>query len=349
MLRKVLLLSILVLAGGLSACTSQRVLNSMTSERGYTVSSSIPYDRKLGVALDVYMPNQVTDAPVIVFFYGGRWTNGDKAEYKYVGQALATRGFVVVIPNTRHYPQVHFPDFIKDGALAVKWARDNAKTYGGNPAKLFVMGHSSGAHIATMIGLNENYLKNVGGTRSWLKGVIGLAGPYDFLPITAPDMRDIFGQPDLYQYTQPIFFVDGQNPPLLLAHGEADKIISVENTRKLAAAVKRTGGAVETEIYPKLSHEMIIESFASVLRGRTDVLDKVENFVKRRAASASPYSSAITATPLSAPVEMEAPSLEVEDVPDAQISPVPVPEELLDDGAAAPPPQPVPVPVPATP
>lgn len=344
MLRKVLLLSILVLAGGLAACTSQKVLNSMTSERGYTLTSSVPYDgRKLGLTLDIYAPNQVTDAPVIVFFYGGRWTNGDKAEYKYVGQALATRGFVVVIPNTRHYPQVRFPDFIKDGAIAVKWARDNAKTYGGNPAKLFVMGHSSGAHIAAMIALNENYLKNVGGTRSWLKGMIGLAGPYDFLPITAPDMRDIFGQPDLYQYTQPVFFVDGRNPPLLLAHGDADKVIDVSNTRKLAAAVKRAGGAVETEIYPKLSHEMIINSFASALRGRTDVLDKVESFVKRRAASASPYSSAITATPLSAPAEAPAPMLEVEDIPDEQPSPVPVPAELLNEDAP-PPPAPEPAP-----
>lgn len=346
-MRRFLILSCVGLVLALGGCTSQKVLNSVTSERGYTLTSDVPYARNLGLNLDVYGPNKVTDAPVVVFFYGGRWTRGDKADYKFVGQALATRGFVVVVPNTRHYPQVRFPDFIKDGALAVKWARDNARQFGGNPAKLFVMGHSSGAHIASMIALNENYLKNVGGTRSWLKGMIGLAGPYDFLPITAPDMRDIFGAPDKYQYTQPVFFVDGAQPPLLLIHGDDDQVVPVDNTRKLAAAVKRVGGSVETEIYPRLGHETLINSFASLMRGRTDALDKTESFIKRRALAASPYSSAIVATPLDAPAPAEAaaPSLVVEDIPEAP-QPVPAPEDgaapaATPDEATMPPPQPI--------
>jgi acetyl esterase/lipase len=259
----------------------------------------VPYDRANNLTLDVYMPENAQNAPVVVFFFGGRWQKGDKSEFKFVGQALASRGFVTIIPNYRLYPRVRFPDFIKDGAKAVKWARDNAAHYGGKNDKLFVMGHSSGAHIAAMLALNEEYLKGVGGSRSWLRGMVGLAGAYDFMPITAPDLRDLFGPVDRFPYTQPIFFVDGQNPPMFLVHGEDDKTVEVSNSRNLAQSITKAGGPVETLIYPKMSHELIIGSFASVLRGRADVLDQVEDFIKRKArGQPTPRASSINATPL---------------------------------------------------
>lgn len=299
---RLLLLATAVLAAlfAASACTSQAVLNEFTTDKGYTLTTDVPYDRTNHLTLDVYSPNGRQNAPVVVFFFGGRWQQGDKSEYKFVGEALASRGFVAVIPKYRLYPQVRFPDFVKDGANAVKWARDNAAHYGGSASRLFVMGHSSGAHIAAMLALDEEFLKGVGGSRAWLRGMIGLAGPYDFMPITAPDLRDIFGPVERFPYTQPIFFVDGQNPPLFLVHGEDDKIIDVSNTRKLADAVARAGGPVETLIYPKMSHDLIIGSFASVLRGRSDVLDQVEDFIKRKSSGpVAPRPSAIQAAPLS--------------------------------------------------
>src|SRR3546814_11829589 len=80
--------------------------------------------------------------------------------------------------------------------------------------------------------------------------MIGLAGPYDFMPITAPDLRDLFAPVSRFAYTQPIFFVDGQNPPPFLVHGEADDLISADHTRKLAKAVEQAGGTVEPLLYP---------------------------------------------------------------------------------------------------
>lgn len=296
----------LALILALGACSSQAVLNDLTTSQGYTLTADVPYDRSNGLTLDVYSPNTARNAPVVVFFFGGRWQQGDKSQYKFVGQALASRGFVAVIANYRLYPKVRFPEFVKDGANAVKWAHSNAGQYGGDIGKLFVMGHSSGAHIAAMLALDNRFLAGVGGSRAWLRGMIGLAGPYDFMPITAPDLRDIFGPVDRFPYTQPIFFVDGQNPPLFLVHGENDEVVDVANTRKLAEAVSKAGGPVETLIYPKLSHQLIIGSFASVLRGRSDVLDQVEDFVRRRSSgppAARP--NAIPAAPLShdAPAE----------------------------------------------
>jgi len=308
---------------GLAGCTGQTMLNEFTSSRGYTLTSDVPYDAASKLTLDVYMPENVQNAPVVVFFYGKRWQGGDKSEYKFVGQALASRGFVAVIPNVRLYPRAYFPDFVKDGAKAVKWARANAAQYGGRADKLFVMGHNSGAHIASMLALNEEYLKGVGGSRNWLRGMVGLAGLYNFMPITAPDLRALFAPVDRFPYTQPIFFVDGNNPPLFLAHGEDDAIVPVSNTKTLAQSVTKAGGPVETLIYPKMSHDLIISSFASMLRGRADVLDQVEDFIKRKSSgrpAARP--SAINATKLNTNVPQEDGTLFTDSIESAP--PVPV-------------------------
>lgn len=265
----------------LSGCSGTQVLNAFTPERGYDVATNLIYDEANNLRADIYTPRGISQAPVVVFFCGGRWTDCDKREYLFVGQALASKGIVAVIPNYRQYPQVRFPAFVQDGANAVKWARGNVAGYGGDPAKLFVMGHSSGAHIAAMLALNEDYLKAVGGSRDWLRGMIGLAGPYDFLPLNDPDLREIFGPPEDFAKSQPIFYVDGRNPPLLLMHGEDDQDVWVKNTRNLASAVAKAGGPVETVIYPKMSHRFIVATLAAPLRGQSDVLSNVVDFVMR--------------------------------------------------------------------
>jgi acetyl esterase/lipase len=279
-----LILSVLALSG----CTGAQVLNSLTPGKGYVLATNLPFDDETRLRLDVYTPEgEVRDAPVVVFFYGGRWTNGSKDDFRFVGQALAVQGFVAVIADHRKYPDVRFPVFVEDAARAVRWTHRNITHFGGSPDKLFVMGHSSGAHLAAMLALNGEYLKAVGGSRGWLKGMIGLAGPYDFMPITAPDLRDMFGPPERFPESQPVFFVDGQNPPLLLMHGEDDEDVWVKNTRNLAKAVGEAGGAVETVIYPKLGHRWIIAAISAPLRSRNDVISHIREFVNRHAAAPS--------------------------------------------------------------
>jgi acetyl esterase/lipase len=160
--------------------------------------------------------------------------------------------------------------------------------YGGDPGQLFVMGHSAGAHLAAMLALNPEYLAQEGLERSALRGMIGLAGAYDFLPLTDADLRDMFGPPEHFEQSQPVTFVDGDNPPLLLLHGEDDTTVGVHNTRNLAAAVARAGGAVETVIYPQMSHAWIVATLAAPLRGRADVLDQVARFVRGTGAAPAP-------------------------------------------------------------
>lgn len=276
---------ILTLCAGLAGCSGTQWLNALTPSGGYRHAAAIVYDPAHRLALDLYTPPGAQAAPVVVFFYGGRWTTGTREEFRFVGQALATRGIVVVVPEYRHYPAVRFPAFVEDGARAVRWTEREVARYGGDPAKIFVMGHSSGAHIAALLALDPSYLAAAGSDRAKLRGMIGLAGAYDFLPLTAADLRDLFGPPERHELSQPVAFADGDNPPLLLLHGEDDETVSVRNTRSLAAAVSRKGGPVESVIYPEMSHSWIIATLAAPLRGRSDVLARVAAFVEREAAA----------------------------------------------------------------
>lgn len=268
----------------LSACTGLGALNAVTPSRGYTVAENIAYDPKTTMRLDVYTPTSpAANAPVVVFFYGGRWQSGAKQDYKFVGQALAEQGFVTVIPDYRLYPDVRFPAFLQDSAAAVRWTHDNIARYRGNPRSLFVMGHSSGAYNAAMLALDDKFLAAVGGTREWLSGMIGLAGPYDFLPIYDPTLRDLFGPPENFQNTQPVFHTDGNNPPLLLMAGQDDEVVQARNTDSLRRAVVAAGGAVDVVMYPKMSHEKIVASIATRLQSTSDVVAHISGFIQQHA------------------------------------------------------------------
>lgn len=290
-MRKILMMfaALLLLAG----CSGQQLANDLTPEKGYRISSNVSYDPATGLQLDVYSPNGAVNAPVVVFFFGGRWQEGSKDEFKFVGQALAARGFVAVLPNYRLYPQVRYPAFLLDSAKAVKWAHSQIAPYGGDPGKIVVMGHSAGAYNAAMLTLNAELMKSVGGDRAWIRAMVGLAGPYDFLPITDPDLRDLFGAPENYDQTQPVLYPDGRNPPMLLMHGQDDKIVFSRNTENLASRIQKANGPVETVIYPEMSHRKILATLAtsSLVKfavGQSDVMFYVNDFIKRNTGANAP-------------------------------------------------------------
>lgn len=284
----------------LAGCAGQQFLNAITPDSGYALASDLVYDAATGEKLDVYTPPNARGAPVVVFFFGGRWERGDKAEYKFVGQALAARGFVAVIPNYRLYPQVRYPAFLQDCAHAVAWVHAHVAGYGGDPNKIVLMGHSAGAYNAAMLTLDPEFLQQVGGSRAWIRGMIGLAGPYDFLPITDPDLRELFGPPENFPRTQPVLYVDGRNPPVLLMHGEQDQTVWVKNTNELYDRIQRAGGPAEKVLYPKLDHKWLIADVATRFQGYADVMNRIEEFVRRvtsGSASSAPPSSIQTIVP----------------------------------------------------
>lgn len=254
-------------------------VNFLVPKTGYRKQIGIGYGRPERQKLDVYSPEgEVQNLPVVVFFYGGSFQSGRRQDYRFVGQALTKRGFVAVIPDYRIYPEGRFPDFIEDGAAAVSWAKNHISDFGGDPSRLFLMGHSAGAYIAAMLALNPRYLAQEGLSSADLRGFIGLAGPYDFLPPNNPKLAEIFGANSTVE-AQPINFVNPKAPPSLLLHGAKDGVIRPANTERLEERLRAANCQVEAKIYPQYRHLMILFVLASPFQKSEQVMDDIARFI----------------------------------------------------------------------
>ena len=252
-----------------AGCSPLGIINGLAPD--HLVARSIAYGEGPRRSLDVYAParHPAPDAshPMVLFLYGGGWDTGNKAMYRFVGDALAALGFVVVIPDYRLYPEVSYPDFLQDCAQALAWTRRHGYRFGAATAPPYLLGHSAGAYNAAMLALDPRWLGAAGLVPKLdLSGMVGLAGPYDFLPLDSDELRRIFAPGRPLDTTQPIAHVDGRNPPMLLLAGAADRVVRPSNTLRLARRVRRAGGVVEVRIYPGLDHVEIIGAFAGPLR-----------------------------------------------------------------------------------
>lgn len=273
---------LLVLSGALLAFSPVGILNALTPESAYRKTADVVFGDDPRQRLDVYTPRDLqTAAPVVVFFYGGSWNSGARADYQFVGEALASKGLVAVIADYRLYPQVRYPAFLQDGAQAVAWTTREIRRYGGDPAQLFVMGHSAGAYNAAMLALDPRLLGAVALSPQALRGWIGLAGPYDFLPIVNPSVRPVFFYPNSPADSQPINHVSAAAPPALLLAAEDDDLVNPQrNSGGLANKLRAVGVSVEEHYYGRTNHLTLVASLARPLRGLAPVLDEVERFVR---------------------------------------------------------------------
>jgi len=245
----------------------------------------IPYADKARLTLDLCWPQTAAAAPVVVFFYGGGWRSGHKGLYRYVAKALARRGYVAVVPDYRIYPEVRYPDFLDDGARAVRWVRDNVHRFGGDPEAIFLMGHSAGAHIAAMLSIDATWLGKVALVPGrHLAGLIGISGPYDFLPLKDQALIVIFGGANRPE-TQPIFYVAQGAPPALLLTGDCDGVVGAGNSTRLAERLRAAGNEATAVVYPGIGHYSIVASFAPVLRFYVPVLRDAQTFIARTLAA----------------------------------------------------------------
>ena len=276
----------------LTACSALDVLNATVPSGTYRQSANLPYGDQPRQKLDVYMPSQpladialtAGGAPLVVFFYGGSWSNGDRADYRFVGEALATQGIAVVVADYRLSPEVRYPVFLQDSALATRWAFDNAQKYGADPARIFVMGHSAGAYNAAMLALDKRWLGGAGLSPAKLAGWIGLAGPYDFLPIGDRKTQVAFEWPGTPPDSQALFHASSASPPALLLAPVNDSLVNTQrSTVGMAQRLKSSGVRVESELYDTVNHITIVATMASVLRSRAPVLERVTGFVNRTA------------------------------------------------------------------
>jgi acetyl esterase/lipase len=279
---------VLIVWGALSACSSLGAVNALTPSGTYAVQENIAYGPAARNRLDVYEPRAgdsglppANGYPVVVFFYGGTWTSGSRADYRFIGEALASRGIVTIIADYRLYPEVRYPDFLRDCALAVAWARREVARYDGDARRLYIMGHSSGAYNAAMLALDPRWLTAAGVAPSALAGWIGLAGPFDFFPMTNVEAQPVFFHPNYPPGSQPMEYASKAAPRTFLGAAESDTVVNPErNTRQLAQKLGAAGVPVLLKIYPNAGHATLIGAFSRPLRNVAPVLDDVVAFVR---------------------------------------------------------------------
>ena len=267
-----------------AACSPLGALNALgPRDPGVRrVARDLPYGDDPRQRMDILAPTQAAARPwpVLVFFYGGGWDSGARSQYGWAAHALAARGFVVVMPDYRVVPQVHFPAFIEDAAAATAMAGAVAGQHGGDPARLGVIGHSAGAHLAMMITLDRRYMA-AAGAPDLIRAAAGLAGPYDFLPLDVPASINAFGRAPDPTLTQPVAFVRPDAPPLWLGHGTQDDLVEPRDTTILCERMRAVGGRCEAKLYPALNHADLIATFSPLFRKKAPVLDDVVAFLRR--------------------------------------------------------------------
>ena len=242
-------------------------------------TSTVRYAPDVGLSMDVYRPRPATSvrAPVVVFFYGGSWRRGERAQYRFVGQRLADNGVLAVIADYRTYPRAMFPTFMDDAARAVRRVHQEATGWGGDPDRVFIAGHSAGAQIAALLATDPRYLQAQGMKPRQLAGVIGLSGPYDF-EVTG-DLVDVFGTPGLWPQAQAVNFASGDEPPFLLLHGTGDRIVEYKDSVELAERLRAHGVPATLKLLPDAGHITLLAGLYDPKRA-PEVLADMLDFIK---------------------------------------------------------------------
>jgi acetyl esterase/lipase len=217
--------------------------------------------------LDVYVPPDRTDFPVVFLVFGGMYRNGAKSRQAYLAQTLAREGYGVVAINHRvadgSLQQIVFPANEVDVARALSWTYHHIADYGGDPGKIVLMGHSSGAMLVSLLATDRSYLAAQQLSPDVIKGVVGVSsGTYDMRIIynnpLLPDLTDVFGDLEGHWNASPLKYVDGTQPPFLVLYASNDMPGFAQDSTAFYQALVDHGSEAELHMIPGRNHQMII-------------------------------------------------------------------------------------------
>ena len=281
------LVGLLIALVSAAGCSRLGAFNAVVPKDGgvKVAASAVAYGTDPRQKLDIFVPSEASPSKgVIVFFYGGSWNSGDRGDYAFAARAFASRGYTTAVLDYRLVPEFRYPAFVEDGAKAVAWVHRNIARYGGDPDRIFLVGHSAGAYNEMMVALAPEFLRAEGLQTTVVKAVVGISGPYDFLPLAVDETREAFKGVANLPATQPINRVARTRyaPPMLLLHGEADEFVYPRNSKRLAAALRRAGHSVEEKYYPGIDHVGTLLAMSRPLRDRASVVEDIARFLDAR-------------------------------------------------------------------
>lgn len=279
-LRILALLPLLLLSG----CSTTAILDRLVPDDSYVARPAAAYGPDPRQQLDIYLPLPAADPrprPMVVFFYGGSWSSGERASYRFIGEALASRGVVTLVADYRLSPQVRYPAFLQDSAAAVRWAYTHAAELGADPRRIYLMGHSAGGYNAAMLALDPRWLAQVGLQPQQLAGWIGIAGPYDFLPIAIPEVQVAFDWPGTPADSQPLVHASAAAPRTLLIAARSDTLVNPQrNTLALEQRLRQAGVDTQTHVLDRVGHVTVLGAMARPLNFLAPVATLVSDFVQ---------------------------------------------------------------------
>ena len=244
----------------LVAGTAATLLGACAARARRPAAANLPYGPDARHRVDLFTPETASSSPrpVVVVLHGGAWIAGSKDSYDDVGSWLAAHGCVAVVASYRLFPAVTYPAFVDDGAAAFAWAKANAADFGGDPNRVFLLGHSAGAHIAALVALEPRYLSRHGLDSTDLAGVIGVSGPYGLgLARLLPVGTAIDGWEEMME-ARPLAAVREGAPPMLLVAGSLDAIALPREARTFATALRAEGNVAQLIVVPGFGHVTVL-------------------------------------------------------------------------------------------
>jgi acetyl esterase/lipase len=232
----------------------------------------VPYGPDPAQCLDIFSPERASQAPFVLFVHGGGWAVGDKSQYAAVGVRLARAGFVVAIVNYRLSPPALHPAHAEDVARAVAWCYRQAPYYGADSKRFYVIGHSSGAHLAALVALDPTYLAAEGLDSSVIRRLVGIAGVgYDLnesyaTPLITPFLTPVFGSDcTRWALAAPMRHVTSAAPASLLIHGLNDTDAPPASTQVFAKTLQEAGVTAELVLLPGENHLSVMFAAESLI------------------------------------------------------------------------------------
>ncbi len=301
-LNNLLALALIITIPLLVGCSPTKVLNVLNHDFGACKQKNVVFDAERELKADFYYtaksPQCADDAtpssevtsnvvvPTIVFIYGGSWRSGDKANYRFVANFFTKHGFNVAIPNYRLYPEVGYPEFVRDIETFFLWFADNAENMGFSTDTIHMIGHSAGAFNSAMYLFDEGYKKPI-----TLTSYVGLAGPYDFfLPASDDkDYQDIFvkngehhnGESSLPASKLPHQDLHSVLQRSLILHGADDSVVTPKNAKNIAALLQASNIATDYKLYEDTGHVAMVSSLSGLPILRSQVTKDVLDFLIR--------------------------------------------------------------------
>lgn len=257
-------------------------LKQLTSTDDITTHQDVAYGELPQQRLDIYLPSTPPTA-CVMFIHGGSWQFGHRKEYAFVGQALARQGVAALVLGYRLFPQVSYPEFVCDAARALAWFRRSSASYGLAETSLYLMGHSAGAHIALLAGLDGIFAQDFGYTQELIRGIICLAGVYSFRPEKSVLFQKIFPAAlcgDNYRQVKPVNLVSRDGTPLYLLHGRKDNTVACRSAERMYKNALLAGHPVDLDIRENYGHYAMLFDFLNYGNQQRLTLERLQQFMR---------------------------------------------------------------------